>query len=179
MRTRHPRAQEWNALEFPPSIDYSKFPLAIQAYMQEVTNNMNKGKIIYSNTHNRNIFTSILMPKNRRSCAHWRLYERVRASATFVCTEGILKIENTVTCKYLYGKLNIENKLTTVGFVLNTAFEPYIGDSKITDMKSVVHQIRSSRHTSAAIAWHTQFFIRTFHECELHIFVLLNTETRS
>jgi len=79
----------------------------------------------------------------------------------FVCTKGILKTENTVTCKYLNRKLNIENKLTTVGFVLMTAFEPYIGNSEIMDMKSVIHQIRNSCHASATIAQHTQFFIQT------------------
>ena len=57
--------------------------------------------------------------------------------------------------------MNVENEPTTVGFVLTTAFEPYIGDSEIMDMKSVVHQIRNSHHTSAAIAQLTQFFIRT------------------
>jgi len=78
-----------------------------------------------------------------------------------VCTEGVWKTENTVTCEYFDGKLNVENKPTTVGFVLTTAFEPYIGDNDIMDMKSVVHQIRNSRATSAAIAQLTQFFIRT------------------
>jgi len=72
-----------------------------------------------------------------------------------------LETENTITCKYLGRKLNVENKLTTIGFVLMTDFEPYIGDSDIMDMKSVIHQIRNSHHTSTAIARLTQFFIQT------------------
>ena len=67
------------------------------------------------------------------------LYKCIQASATFVCAEGILETENTVICEYFDGKLNIENELTTVGFALTTAFEPYIGNSEIMDMKSVVH----------------------------------------
>jgi len=102
-------------------------------------NNMNEGKIIYSNEHNENILTSIWMPKNQRSNAHWWLYKCIQASATFVCAEGILETENTVICEYFDGKLNIENELTTVGFALTTAFEPYIGNSEIMDMKSVIH----------------------------------------
>ena len=82
-------------------------------------------------------------------------------SATLVYAEGVWKTENTVICEYLDGKLNVENEPTTVGFVLKTAFEPYIGDSKIVDMESIIHQIRNSRHTSTAIARLTQFFIRT------------------
>jgi len=82
MRTHHPRAQEQNALESPPSVDYSEFLLAIQNRTQKVMNDMNEGKIIYSNGHNKNIFTNTRMPQNRRSGADWRLYERVRASAT-------------------------------------------------------------------------------------------------
>ena len=82
-------------------------------------------------------------------------------SATFVCTEGVWKTENTVTCEYLDGKPNVENKPTTVGFVLTTAFEPYTGDNKIMDMESIVHQIRNSHHTSITIVQLTQFFIQT------------------
>jgi len=109
MWTHHPRAQEQNALESPPSVDYSEFPLAIQNRTRKVMNDMNEGKIIYSNEHNENIFTNTRMPQNRRSGADWRLYERVRASATFVCTEGVWKTENTVTCECIDGKLNVEN----------------------------------------------------------------------
>ena len=74
--------------------------------------------------------------------------------------KAVWKTENTVTCEYLDGKLNVENEPTTVGFVLTTAFEPYVDDSEIMDVKSVVCQIRNSRHTSAAIAQLTQFFIQ-------------------
>ena len=99
--------------------------------------------------------------KNQRFDADWRLYERVRTSATFGYAEGVWKTENTVTCEYIDGKLNVENEPTTVGFVLTTAFELYIVDSKIMDMKSIVRRIRNLRHTSSAIARLAQFFIRT------------------
>jgi len=82
MRTHHPWAQEQNVLESPPSVDYSECPLAIQNRTQKVTNDMNEGKIIYSNGHSENIFTNTQMPQNWRSGADWQLYEHVQASAT-------------------------------------------------------------------------------------------------
>ena len=46
-------------LELPPSVDYSEFLLAIQNHTRKDMNDMNEGKIIYSNGHNENIFASI------------------------------------------------------------------------------------------------------------------------
>jgi len=82
----------------------------------------------------------------------WHLRSRIWRRIVFVCTEGIQKIQNIVTCDYLDGKLNVAHEPTTVGFVLTRPFKWCIDGYEIMDMKTIECQIRKAPHMLSIIS---------------------------